>query len=335
MTKVQMKTKTKVRIGTRSSKMALAQTHFVAEQIRRTHKEVIVEIVPFKPSGDVDQTSKLDRHGGKGGAFVTEIRQAIRTGELHCAMHSLKDMPGDEESPGLVIGATLRREKVEDVLVVKHGIELGDLQNTHSPVCKIGTNSVRRAALLRRLFPSGDVIHFRGAVDTRIRKLDNGEPQQLPNGAETEPADAIVVARAGLERLGMADRITHIFNVEEFPSAVGQGVIAVESAHDDWETRQILSSINHGPTHSCAEAEREMLWILNGHCNAPIAGLATIERQSMTLRGVVFSMDGSHVIEHAVSGDPDRPRELGRNVGLALLQKGAVDLIQNSKPEIA
>src|SRR3954465_13714003 len=160
-----------IRIGTRKSTMALAQTEQIARRLVAAAPELDVEIVKFETVGDQDQTSKLLNHGGKGGAFVAQIRQAVIEGRLHAAMHSLKDMPGNEDTPGLVIGATLPRDPPGDALVLRPGLSIGDFTQSRGRGLKIGTNAVRRAAYARRLFPDVEVIHYRGAVDTRVRKL--------------------------------------------------------------------------------------------------------------------------------------------------------------------
>src|SRR3984885_2304680 len=172
----------RIRIGTRKSAMALAQTEEIARRLTAASPDVEVEIVKFETTGDQDQTSKLLQHGGKGGAFVAEIRDAVRSGELHAAMHSLKDMPGNEDTPGLVIGATLTRDPASDVLVLRSGISIDDFRRSRGRGFKIGTNAVRRAAYARRLFPEVEVIHYRGSADTRVRKLDRLEMQRLPGG---------------------------------------------------------------------------------------------------------------------------------------------------------
>ena len=227
-----------MRIGTRKSTMALAQTEEIARQLRAAWPDLPVEIVKFDTRGDDDQVSKLLRHGGKGGAFVAEIRAAVRRGELQAAMHSLKDMPGNEETPGLVIGAMLARDPPGDALVVRPGVTIGEIRNAKGRGYKIGTNSVRRASYLRRLFPEVEVIHFRGAADTRVRKLDTGQLQQMPDGSARGPADALVMARSGLERVGLAGRIVHDFSPAEMLPAVGQGIVAVECGEADWTTRR-------------------------------------------------------------------------------------------------
>src|SRR6202050_3020229 len=190
------------RIGTRKSVMALAQTGEIARRLTAAIPDLDVEIVKFETSGDSDQTSKLLQHGGKGGAFVAEIRKAVLSGDLQAAMHSLKDMPGNEDTPGLVIGATLSRDSPGDVLVLRAGISIDDFRRSRGKGFKVGTNAVRRAAYARRLFPDIDVIHYRGAADTRVRKLDGLQMQRLPDGGEVGPADALIMARAGPRRVG-------------------------------------------------------------------------------------------------------------------------------------
>jgi hydroxymethylbilane synthase len=321
----------RLRIGTRKSAMALAQTAEIARRLALAVPGIDVEIVKFDTTGDIDQTGKLLPHGGKGGAFVAQIREAVLAGELHAAMHSLKDMPGNEDTPGLVIGATLARDPPGDVLVLRPGLSIDDFAHARGKGFKIGTNAVRRAAYARKLFPEAEIIHYRGAADTRVRKLDNAELQRLPDGGAVGPADALIMARSGLERVGLAGRIAYEFPVSEMLPAVGQGIVAVECAAQDWQTRRILSAIDDPAAHRCAAAEREVLWVLNGHCNSPIAGFATIDGTQMSLTASVLDQAGALFIEASRSGPADRPRELGRAVGLELLAKGAADIIERSR----
>jgi len=321
----------RMRIGTRKSAMALAQTGEIARRLSAAAPEVDVEIVKFETTGDTDQIGKLLPHGGKGGAFVAQIRSAVLSGELHAAMHSLKDMPGNEDTPGLVIGATLPRDPPGDVLVLRDGISIDDLKRSRGKGFKVGTNAVRRAAYARRLFPEVEVIHYRGAADTRVRKLDHLEIQRLPDGGAVGPADALIMARSGLERVGLANRIAYEFSIREMLPAVGQGIVAVECAVNDWQTRSILSRIDDTDAHRSADAEREVLWVLNGHCNSPIAGFSTIDGAEMSLTASVLDETGGLFIEASRSGPADRPRELGRAVGLELLAKGAAEIIERSR----
>jgi len=311
--------------------MALAQTHEVARLLNLAHRDLSATAVQFEPAGDRDQVSKLEQHGGKGGAFVAELRAAMMAGELDCCMHSLKDMPGDEETPGLVIGAYLKREAAEDAIVLPVGVSVDAVDKDRLAAKKIGTNSVRRAAYLKRLFPKAEVIHFRGAADTRLAKLDNRTPQKLPDGGTVGPADALVMAASGLKRIGRADRISRLLSFDEMLPCVGQGIVAVECPASAWKTRELLAAIDDAESRAMAEAEREMLWVLNGHCNAPIAGHATIDVARMTLKGAVISRDGETLIEIEAEGAIDRPRELGRYVGLKLLEQGAKEIIEGSR----
>jgi hydroxymethylbilane synthase len=257
----------------------------------------------------------------------------MRAGKLQAAMHSLKDVPGNEETPGLVIAATLPRDAANDSLVLRPGLSLETFLASKGRGFKIGTNAVRRAAYLRRLFPETTIIHYRGAADTRVAKLDRGDMQRLPDGGEVGPADALVMARSGLERIGMTSRIAHDFSVHEMLPSVGQGIVAVECAEKDFVTRERLAKIEDPSSRLCAEAEREVLWVLNGHCNSPIAGHATIAGGDMTLTAAVLDETGARFIEASRRGPAVRPRELGRAIGLELLDKGAAEIIARNRPD--
>lgn len=319
----------KFRIGTRSSAMALAQTAEVARLLKAAWSDLSPEAARFTPEGDRDLVSRLDAHGGKGGAFVAELRAAMLKGGLEAAMHSLKDMPGDEETPGLVVGAFLAREPSADALVLRQGLSLSAFGDGAG--LKIGTDSVRRAAFLRRLCPGAAIIHYRGAADTRVRKLDEGALQKLSDGGVVGPADALVMAAAGLRRVGLAQRIAREFSpVEMLPSA-GQGIVAVECPADAWETRRRLAAIDDKASRAAALAEREVLWVLNGHCQSPIAAHATLSGGRLALRAAVLSLDGAEMIEAEHEGPADRPRETGRAVAAALQEKGAQRLIDAAR----
>jgi hydroxymethylbilane synthase len=227
----------------------------------------------------------------------------------------------------------LSRDPPGDVLLLREGLSLDELRRTRGKGFKIGTNAVRRAAYAHRLFADVEVIHFRGAADTRVRKLDQGEKQRLPDGGAVGPADALIMARSGLERVGLAHRIAYEFSVSEMLPAVGQGIVAVECAAADWQTRRLLSSIDDAKARACADAEREVLWVLNGHCNSPIAGFAQIEGADMSLSASVLDLSGGIILEASRSGPTNRPRELGRAVAFDLLSKGAADIIERSRPK--
>ena len=311
-------------IGTRASTMALAQTGCVIEALRAAVPEIAPCAYTREPRGDRDQISRLDRHGGKGGAFVAEIRADVLAGRARAAMHSLKDMPGNEEVRDLVIGAYLSRDDARDALVLHPDVPEGDVRT-------IGTNAVRRAALLRAHFPAARIVHYRGAADTRIAKLDARRKQRLPDGGEVGPVDAIVLAASGLERIGRGDRIARRFTVDEMLPAVGQGIVAVECARTDWQARAWLAQIDDADARACAEAEREILWLLDGHCNSPIAGHATLDGKALHLRAAVMSLNGAVVLRAEAKGERDYPRELGRRVARELLGQGAEEIVANAR----
>jgi hydroxymethylbilane synthase len=313
--------------------MALAQTEDIARRLSAAASELDVQIVKFETVGDSDQISKLLPHGGKGGAFVQEIRGAVVAGKLEACMHSLKDMPGNEDTPGLVIGATLTRDPPTDALVLRKGLTLEDLRKSRGKGYSIGTNAVRRGAYARRLFPEIEIIHFRGAADSRVRKLDNREMQRLPGGGEVGPVDALIMARSGLERVGLIDRMVHEFSPQEMLPSAGQGIVAVECAVNDWQTRRYLSLIDDPVARLSCDAEREVLWVLNGHCNSPMAAYSTINGSEMTLSASVLDEEGGAFIETTRTGLADRPRELGRAVAMELLDKGAAAIIERTRPE--
>ncbi|MEE9315237.1 MAG: hydroxymethylbilane synthase [Rhizobiaceae bacterium] len=318
-------------IATRKSKMALAQAELVSDLLRKAVPNLEVALAENNPRGDRDQISRLDRHGGKGGAFVAEIRADVVAGRSQCAMHSLKDMPGNEETPGLVIGAYLKRDDPTDSLVLHPDLTMEMLHKNGGEGYKLGTNSVRRAAFIKELFPKLEVIHFRGAADTRIHKLDNHIPQELVDGGTVGPADAILLATSGMARVGVSDRASHTFTVEEMLPAVGQGIVAVECASNDWTTLEYLSRIDDAAARACAEAEREVLWVLDGHCNSPIAAHAVFEGEIMKITVAVMSLDGDTIIRHVQEGPAEYPKELGRNAGLAMIAKGAQAIIEETR----
>ncbi|MEM9287615.1 MAG: hydroxymethylbilane synthase [Pseudomonadota bacterium] len=318
-------------IGTRKSKMAMAQTHDIIRRIEAAWPEVKIDVADMETRGDQDQESKLLKHGGKGGAFVESIRDGLRDGTIRLAMHSLKDVPGNEETPGVVIGAYLPRDGAEDALVVRPDHDVQDFLKSDGQGYKVGTNSVRRAAQLKLLYPALEVLHYRGAADTRVHKLDNQIGQNLPGGGQTAPADVLIMAKSGLERVSLADRIAHVYSVDDILPAATQGIVAVECPAQDWRAREILAKINDAAAECAALAEREVLWVLDGHCNSPMAAHAKIAGETLDIRAQVFSLDGARVVEASTRGDASKPREVGRELGLTLLEKGAGALIKESR----
>lgn len=197
----------------------------------------------------------------------------------------------------------------------------------------IGTSSVRRVAFGSLLFPKTDFIFYRGGGLKRIEKLDTGQQQEVKDSAPVGPADGLILAASGLKRLDLTNRAVRVFSPQEMLPAVGQGIVAVECAETDWSTREILERANHAETARYARAEREMLWVLNGHCNSPIAGYSTVTQAGeMSLKGAVMSPDGKTVVQVERSGPVDKPRELVRIVAQDLLGKGAAEIIDRTRP---
>ena len=314
-----------LKIGTRKSTMALAQTAEVCARL----KAIGVDAEPalFQTRGDADQTSKLGVHGGKGGAFVDELRQALREGVIDGIMHSLKDVPGNEDVVDLVLQGMLTRQPSEDVLVLRPDVSLADFE-AQSQSFRIGTNSVRRAAFLRALYPNLEVTHFRGAADTRLTKLDQAEGQKRTDGSRDEPVHALVMAAAGLARIGSADRIAKVFARQDMLPSACQGIVTVECRSHDWTTRAALLAISDPITAHCAAAEREVLWTLNGDCNSAIAAHAVVTDGTMILDACVLGP--ATRLSAQVSGPAERSRELGRDAALRLLAQGAADILASS-----
>jgi hydroxymethylbilane synthase len=313
-----------LRIGTRSSPMALAQANTVADLLRKERPELRVELMPVTTQADLWQ-GDLQQLGGKG-LFVKQIDAMLQRGEADVAVHCVKDVPGDTPLPeGLVFAAFLPRDDVRDVLLFPEGSErraLGDLP----PGATVATSSVRRTAQLKRLRPDLEITRARGAVGTRIDKLDG---RREPDGG-TAP-DAMVLATSGLERLGLTHRGRQVFTVDEVLPAVGSGALGLECRHDDGPVADLLARLNHEPTMTEVSAEREMLHGLRGHCNSPIAGHCTTDPDGrLSLRGMVFSPDGSAVVRaHLRDESGDGPAALGARVCAELLRQGARDIIED------
>jgi hydroxymethylbilane synthase len=310
--------------------MAIAQSMAVKSAVESVSDDIEVQIVRLSVIGDRDRVSRLGKHGGKSGAFVGEIRNALLSAEIDLAMHSLKDMPGNEEDHRFVIGAYLPRDDPRDALVVRRNMSIDQLLTEGG---KIGTQSIRRTLLAQKIFPVAEFIHFRGGATTRIDKLDNGSPQELDDGSFVGPADALIMSYSGLERVDLESRATKIFSTSEMLPAVGQGTIAVECAAKAWKIREVLDQVNDTKTENCVLAEREMLWVLDGHCNSPIAGLCTIDGNTngLKLTGQVISPENGTIIDAECSGSISEPRALGRDVAQMLNEQGAAQIIQQSK----
>jgi hydroxymethylbilane synthase len=291
-----------LRIGTRGSPLALAQAHMVRSALARAHgwAEDVVEINVIRTSGDRIQDRPLSEVGGKG-LFTKEIEDALLSGTIDLAVHSAKDMPTLLPG-GLMLAACLPREDVRDVFISRRASTLRDLP--HGAV--VGSASLRRQAMVRRLRPDISVVPFRGNVETRIRKLDAGE------------VDATLLALAGLKRLGLADKATALLDVDDFLPAVGQGAVTIEARSDDARTRGLLAQIDHADTSVALLAERAFLEVLDGSCRTPIAGHAVLDGDRLRFRGMILRPDGSQVFETTRVGSRHDAVALGADAGAEL-----------------
>ncbi len=290
-------------IGSRGSPLALWQARFVAVQLAKAGVETRVEII--KTTGDHMQTASLELTGGKG-LFTKEIEEALLSGQIDLAVHSLKDLP--TESPqGLTIAAVPLRANPFDAIV---GARLPDL----ALGARVGTSSPRRAAQLRILRPDLKIEPIRGNVDTRLRKLREGE------------FDAILLAAAGLERLGLANEIAEVFTPDRLCPAPGQGALGVETRVYD-EAQTVCRRLNHEASSQAVEAERAVLAGLGGGCQLPVGAYAQIEDGTLTLSAVVVAPDRPLSIHSSMSGRAGDAERLGRSVANHLLSQGAGELL--------
>ncbi|MGH3866248.1 MAG: hydroxymethylbilane synthase [Pseudonocardiaceae bacterium] len=300
-----------VRIGTRSSPMALHQAEQVATALEALDPTVTTELVKITTSGD-QWMGDLAKLGGKG-AFVREIDRNLLDGSVDLAVHCLKDIPGDVPVPeGLALAAYLPREDIHDAVISRTGDPLAQLPAG----AIIGTSAVRRAAQLRLHYPHVEIKPLRGNVNTRLMRLDAGH------------FDAIVAAVAGLYRVNEAERITEILPLHTMCPAIGAGIIALQCRATDADVYALGARLNDAETHRHATAERAMLHALQGHCNSPIAGCASTEPNGkLSLRATVFSLDGSQWLDSHHWGVAEEPAALGYFVGADLLRQGARALI--------
>jgi hydroxymethylbilane synthase len=309
-----------LRIGTRSSPMALAQTEQVQALLGKHHPELKTEVVPVTTEADKWQ-GDLAQLGGKG-LYVKQIDTMLQRGDIDMAIHCVKDMPGDQPIPqGLVIAAYLPRDDVRDVLLFPEGSDMQTLDDL-PPGAQVATSAVRRKAQINRVRPDLNVVRVRGAVGTRIEKLDG------KRNMDTK-LDAMVLATSGLERLRLAHRGRQVFTVHEMLPAVGAGVLGLECRRDDAPVAGILERLNDEKTMTEVTAERVMLHGLRGHCNSPIAGHCVTEPDGqLSLRGMVFSRDGSRFVHaHLWGEESNDPATLGARVSAELLRQGARDII--------
>lgn len=294
-----------IRIATRKSPLALWQAEHVAKALRESHPGLVVEVVGMATQGDKILDTPLAKIGGKG-LFVKELEQGLMAGRADVAVHSMKDVPV-ELPEGLHIAVIMAREDPRDALVSDLVEAIADLPEG----ARVGTSSLRRQCQLAARRPDLRILPLRGNVNTRLRKLDLGD------------FDAIILASAGLKRLGFQARIRALLPIDESLPAIGQGAIGIECRRDDAETNALLAPLHHPDTAACVEAERAMNRRLHGGCQVPIAGHATLANGYLTVRGLVGEPDGSRVLRDEVRGAMAGASALGEALAGRLLARGA------------
>lgn len=300
---------TTIRVGSRGSPLALRQAELLVERLKTLAPSVLVEIVPIKTSGDRLAQVALADFGGKG-LFVREIEEALLDGRVDLAVHSLKDLPAALPA-GLCLAAFPPREDPRDVLVSRAGGGVAGLPRG----AVVGTSSLRRRVLLLALRPDLKVEPIRGNVDTRLRKLQDG------------PYEAVVLAAAGLRRLGLEPTHAHVLPPEEFVPAAGQGILVIQARSGDRPLLELLSGLDHTETRWQAQAERSFLQHLGASCHTPVAAHARVLGGELNLVGLVASLDGQRVIRGAVGGAPEAAEVLGQKLAEDLKARGAAELL--------
>lgn len=297
-------------VGTRPSALARRQTELVIAQLQAVWPDLHCRVVTLTTEGDRLGEQPLPEIGGKG-LFTQAIETALRSGEIDLAVHSLKDLP-TAEADGLTIGAVLEREDPRDVLISRHGLPLHQLPSG----ARVGTSSLRRAAQVRALRPDVEVVPLRGNVDTRLRK------------AARPDIDAVILAAAGLIRLGRADEVTQWLPLDLMLPAPGQGALAVQVRTDDAALLRRLAAIYHRPTWAAVTAERAFLAALEVGCSAPVAAWGRIEAGRLWLDGLIAGADGRDVLRLSAQGDPDNPEALGVRLAEQAKAQGAARILE-------
>lgn len=301
-------------VGSRGSRLALSQTELVLAALRTAHARLRVRLLEIRTAGDRRQDVSLAQLGGLG-VFVKELERALLAGRIDLAVHSLKDMP-TEETDGLVVAAVAAREDARDALVSRGRLRLADLPSG----TRVGTGSLRRAVQVRALRPDLEVIDIRGNVDTRIRKVDRGE------------VDAVVLAVAGLTRLGLLDQAAEVLPLEDFLPAPGQGALAIQARAADLEVLHLLEPIDHRETRLATTAERAFLRRLEGGCRLPNAALGIIEADKLRLRGLLGDPEGTRLVRDEIEGPATEAEALGVALAERLLRQAAEQSLTGVSP---
>lgn len=298
----------KLTIGTRGSKLALWQSEYIKAKVE-TITGLPVELKIIRTTGDKILDVPLAKVGGKG-LFTKELEVELMAGTVDLCVHSMKDVP-TELPEGLFIAAMPERVDPRDAIVSGAGFDLDSLPQG----ARMGTSSLRRVAQVRALRPDLEIVDVRGNLDTRMRKAENGE------------VDAVILAAAGITRMGWADRITHYISTEQMISAVGQGAIGIEIREDDEFMRHVMEAIGHPETMECVTAERIVMRMLDGGCQVPIGAYCRYEGDKLVMDGMVGSVDGTIILRDRLEGAADDPIGLGHRMVLRLKELGAVEIL--------
>jgi len=303
----------RVVIGTRGSDLALWQAEFVRKSLQNEFPEVEFETKIIRTTGDDVLDVSLSKIGDKG-LFTRQIEAQLLSREIDLAVHSLKDLQ-TEQPAGLVIGAVCKREKPNDVVISRDGKTLNDLPRG----AKVATGSLRRRSQLLAFRPDLQIADIRGNLNTRFRKFDESD------------LDAMILAYAGVERLGMGERISQLIPTDVLIPAVGQGSVAIEIREGDGDIAAIVSRLDDITTRKCITAERAFLRRLEGGCQVPIGGFATLENDVLTLNGVVGAVDGKTIFRGSLQGPADEPEQLGISLAEELIASGAETVLIESR----
>ncbi len=294
-----------IRIGTRSSALALWQAEWVKSELEKKYPGVRVSLTKIKTTGDKILDVPLAKVGGKG-LFVKEIEEAMLANEIDIAVHSMKDVPTFFPD-GLHLSCITKREDPRDALLTRNKVKFNDLPKG----ANVGTSSLRRQAQLMSVRPDFVIHQLRGNVDTRLRKLKEGQ------------YDAIILAAAGVKRLGLAENVTEYIDPRISLPAIGQGALGVECRVDDRELNDMISFFNHADTRVCVTGERALLRRLEGGCQVPIACYGEMKNGTLLLTGLVASVDGRQIIKDVIEGAPEQAEKLGVTLAETLLSRGA------------
>lgn len=305
--------KSKIVVGSRGSVLALTQTNMVIDKLKEKFPNTEFEILKITTKGDRILDKTLSKIGGKG-LFIKEIETALMEEKIDIAIHSMKDMPSTMPE-GFELAAITMREDVRDALVTGNGKGLDGIRQNGV----IGTSSLRRAAQLLSIRPDIEIKPIRGNVGTRIKKI------------EEENLDGVILAAAGLNRLGLNEEINYYFETEDMTPAVGQGALGIEIKEGNLEVKEMIEQIADMETTYCVEAEREFMRMLNGGCHVPIGSIATIEDGKMTMTAMVASCDGKRVIKSTEIGDAKDYINIAKKVSHEIISKGGKEILEELK----